>query len=113
MRILIVDDSPFIVKQIKGIIESMEIKCDIFAAENGEKAIEMINQNEFDIVLLDIVLPDINGLEVLKFIRRVKGYGEVFVIVMTSLESDEVLEESFKRGANDFIRKPIKPIELS
>ncbi|WAM36838.1 sensor histidine kinase [Caldicellulosiruptor acetigenus] len=113
MRILIVDDSPFIVKQIEGIIKSMEMKCDIFAAENGEKAIEMVSQNEFDLVLLDIVLPDINGLEVLKFIRRVKDYGEVFVIVMTSLESDEVLEESFNRGANDFIRKPIKPIELS
>ncbi|WP_272508297.1 response regulator [Caldicellulosiruptor naganoensis] len=62
---------------------------------------------------MDIVLPGVSGFDVLKFIRRTKEYGDIYVIVMTSLDDDEVIKESFSLGANDFIRKPINQIELT
>lgn len=113
MRILIVDDSQFICNQIKDIINSMEMNWEIWETDTGEKAIDLISENDIDIVFLDIVLPGIDGFDVLKFIRRVKEYGDVFVIVMTSLDNDEVIKESFSIGANDFIRKPINQVELT
>ncbi|ABP66930.1 response regulator receiver sensor signal transduction histidine kinase [Caldicellulosiruptor saccharolyticus DSM 8903] len=113
MRILIVDDSPLICRQINEIINSMEMNWEIWMVDTGEKAIELIDKNDIDIVFLDIVLPGISGFDVLKFVRRIKEYGDVYVIVMTSLDDDEVIKESFSLGANDFIRKPINQVELT
>lgn len=69
MRMLIVDDSPLICRQISEIISSMEMNWEIWTANNGEEAIELIDKDDIDIVFLDIVLPGISGSEVLKFIR--------------------------------------------
>ncbi len=113
MRILIVDDSPLICRQINEIINSMEMNWEIWTVDTGEKAIELIDKNDIDIVFLDIVLPGISGFDVLKFVRRTKEYGDIYVIVMTSLDDDEVIKESFSLGANDFIRKPINQVELT
>jgi len=91
----------------------MEMNWEIWMVDTGEKAIELIDKNDIDIVFLDIVLPGISGFDVLKFVRRIKEYGDVYVIVMTSLDDDEVIKESFSLGANDFIRKPINQVELT
>ena len=110
MNILIVDDTKFDIMIVKEIIKSNEIECFITTAGSGEEAIEIINSKEIDIVLLNIVMPKLSGIETLEIIRRKNK--NIIVIMITSLVDKKYLEESFELGANDYINMPIEPIEF-
>jgi len=112
MKVLIVDDNEIIIQLIKDILLSNNINAEIMEATNADKALDILDKEPIDIMILDIVMPVKDGIYVLKNIRRMKEYGDIYIIVMTSLNKDEVLKQSFDAGANDFIRKPINEIEF-
>lgn len=119
MGILIVDDSQTIRKSIKGILINGGHK-DIFLAESALDAFQQLgiktgeNTYRLDIqlILLDIVMPDVNGIAACRVIKSMKHLKDVPVIMMTSLKEKEVLKDAFDAGATDFITKPINDIEL-
>lgn len=105
-KILIVDDEA----SIRDLI-SLTLQLDnheTFEADDGEKALNLITKENFDLILLDIMLPKITGLELLKKIDKL-NVPIIFLTAKTSLQ-DKVL--GLKLGAEDYITKPFEPLEL-
>ena len=106
--VLIVDDDRIIRKQLEN-----ELKRDFFetfVAADGKTTLEIFGREKIDIVILDVKLPDIDGLELLKDIKEKKPDCEV--IVITGVGSQEIAISSLRRGAIDYIEKPIDLDEL-
>jgi len=113
MKILIVDDDPVIQKLIKNMLAKDGYE-NIQTAGSGEEALEMMKQNPPDLVVLDILMPGMQGYEVCRKMRTNKATVHTPVLMMTGsiLDKEKALEKSFKAGVTDFITKPIKTIEL-
>jgi len=103
-KILIVDDEDFLRNNLQNILGTAGYE--IVAVEAGNSALELIKSSDFDLVLLDLNLPDINGLEVLRQIKKLNE--ETLVIIMTGYASVESAVEALKLGAYDYIKKPFK-----
>ncbi len=103
-NILIVDDEEFIQLNLKNILS--EENFNIFVENNGKSALSIIEQEQIDLAFLDLNLPDMHGLEVLKRIKQVQP--EMLVIIMTGYASVESAVDAIKLGAYDYIKKPFK-----
>lgn len=104
--ILVIEDS----KKISELIEIyIGTQYQVFTAETGEEGLEKLEREEIDLVLLDIVLPGMNGLEVLTEIRKER---EVPVIILSSKDLDMDIILGLKMGADDYLTKPFNPLEL-
>lgn len=107
-RVLIVDDEEGFVNSLA---ERLSIRdYDVTTSVNGQDAIEKVRGYNFDVVMLDVVMPGIDGLEVLREIKRIKPLTEV--IMLTALPNVEIGVEAMKRGAMDYILKPCEMEEL-
>ena len=80
---------------------------EVEVAEGGAEALEMIGENFFDIVLLDIMMPEVSGYDVLEEVRKEKSPLELPIIMATAKDQGEDVVSAFKLGANDYITKPI------
>jgi len=109
MKILVVDDEAPIREMIKKGLSQMG-GYSVEVAQNGAEAIEKIEKDVFDLVLTDLKMPEMDGLELLKNIKGTRP--EVMVIMMTAYGSIETAVEAMKIGANDYITKPIDLNEL-
>lgn len=106
--ILIVDDDPYLREIVGGELSSEDYE--VVLAKDGEQGIELIHERRFDLVLLDINLPIVNGFQVLKLIKR--EYRTTKVIMISGQSDMRHALESRKLGADDFIGKPYDMIEL-
>jgi sigma-B regulation protein RsbU (phosphoserine phosphatase) len=87
---------------------------EVQAANSGREAIELLGNRQFDLVLLDIMMPGINGLEVLKFLRRVDSLIDLPIIMVTAKGGSEDVIEALELGANDYVTKPLDfPVVLA
>lgn len=101
-KVLIVDDNP---KYLEDVLPyyGYEVVC----ALDGEKAIEILNKdNTIDLVLLDVMMPKLNGWETLKIIRRTPKTKDIPVIMVTAVNEDQKMISGLKTGADDYIIKP-------
>lgn len=106
--ILVVEDNKINQMVTKKILEKNNFKCDI--AEDGLLAIEMLDRKEYDVILMDINMPIINGFETT---RRLRAKGiKTPVIALTAFDKDEITEESISSGINDIIIKPFEPVKM-
>ena len=104
-RILIVDDEPLILTQMsKGLCQICGFHGEINTVKNGKEAIDEICRYFYKICFLDIGLPDINGLEVMKMINRMSP--ETKVVIMSAAYITEEMKKKIKEGASMFIEKP-------
>ena len=83
----------------------------LLIAEDGRKAIELIEQHRPDLILTDIMMPFVSGLEVVSFVRGKLKLGSP-IIVFSAAGQEEMVLKSFDLGANDFMSKPFSPNEL-
>ncbi len=104
-QILVVDDEPLICQSYKEILEGEGFFVDM--AYSGEKGLKKILEKKFDLVLLDIQMPDISGLSLLKRMRAEQKNTPV--VITTSYLTVEVAVEAMKLGATDFVQKPFTP----
>ena len=106
-RVLVVDDEKLIVKGIRFSLEqdNMEVDC----AYDGEEALEKLRANEYDMVLLDIMLPKLTGLEVCQQLRE---FSNVPVIMLTAKGDDMDKIMGLEYGADDYITKPFNILEV-
>lgn len=109
MNILVVDDSAFMRKVVTDIVEEQTDLHVANTARNGKQAVEMISRNNYDLVLMDIEMPTMNGLEALKIIRRT---NDVPVIILSALSKKENTIEALAKGATDFVEKPNNLLNL-
>ncbi|MFW6131005.1 MAG: sigma-54-dependent transcriptional regulator [Candidatus Aminicenantaceae bacterium] len=106
--VLIVDDDPLIRKTLNSHLSNK--KLDVILAEDGESALQEFERNKPELVILDIRLPDINGLEVL---RRIKEKdSNTSVIIMTAYDDMKTTVEAIKQGAFEYLVKPLDNVEL-
>ena len=109
--ILIVDDDATIITLYKERLEMDNYR--VVLAENGSEAIEKIDQAKHDLILLDVMMPKLGGIDVLEFIKSQEKLKKIPVIVFTALSSDESKINSLIKGADDYIVKTkITPKEL-
>jgi len=109
--ILIVDDNAINILVIEAMLEE-EGFANTFQASNAIDAYEVIDTQEIDLILMDIIMPDINGLEATEAIKSNKKFSHIPIIMVTATEDDDDLRTSFSLGAVDFIRKPVNKVEL-
>lgn len=108
MRILIVEDEKSLSQEIKDFLEKEEYNCDV--AYTGSEASELIAINPYDFILLDIGLPDYNGLDLIK---EAKEYNsEAYFIIITARGELEDKIKGFDLGADDYLPKPFSLLEL-
>ena len=103
-KILIVDDAKFnrdILKEILG------DAYNYLEAENGKQAIQMIGENiEIDLMLLDLNMPQMNGFEVLKIMKRSQCIAEIPVIMVSSEDAVDTMRKAYELGITDYITRP-------
>ncbi|MBP7175570.1 MAG: diguanylate cyclase [Thermoclostridium sp.] len=110
VRLLIVDDTPENL-EISGKILEKE-SYDIYVADSGETALDLASNVKFDLILLDIMMPVMDGFEVCRRIREKPEYGSVPVIFLSAKAGIESVMKGFELGAVDYVRKPFNPAEL-
>ncbi len=104
-KILIVDDVP---QHIKILGEALRQEHDILAATSGTHALELVKEQHPDLILLDVLMPDCNGFEVLRLLKEDPISRDIPVIFITSLDADEDETRGFELGAMDYIVKPFR-----
>ncbi len=107
-RILIVDDEPIVVHSCRRILEAGGHTVD--STDNGLDALRRVDENGYDIVVLDIMMPQMNGLDVLQQIKE--RHPDVDVVMVTGLSQVQTAVKAMKLGAFDYLPKPFDPDEL-
>lgn len=107
MKILIVDDEKLLVKGMRFNLENEGY--DVDTVYNGEDALELATKNKYDLIVLDLMLPKISGLEVCK---RIREFSKVPIIMVTAKGEDTDKLLGFEHGADDYLSKPFNVLEL-
>lgn len=114
MKILAVDDDPLILELL---IETLRANgyADVSTAACADEAVRMISsaRQPFDCFLLDVVMPEVDGIELCRWIRRSALYRTVPILMITSMSEKKFIDRAFKAGASDYVTKPFEPVELS
>ena len=102
LKILITDDSKLLRKKLRAELEKLD--CDVLEAENGKEAIMRDLTEQQDGIILDIVMPEVGGVETLQVIKEINP--EIPVIMLSSAGTSQKLKQTLELGALDFIQKP-------
>ncbi len=112
LKVLVVDDDMINRMLLKTLLKKNASVSEIVEAENGSEALEKLKRDgDFNIILLDVMMPVLNGVEFLKIFRAEISNSHIPVIVLTT--DDTRKTEVLENGANDFLRKPILGEDLS
>lgn len=109
-KILIVDDEPFNVELLEGFLSQ---NYDILKAYNGNEALIIVGTNPPDLIILDIMMPGINGYEVCSRIKSDEKTMSIPIVIVTALNERKAKVKAIEAGADDFLNKPIDIIELT
>ncbi len=108
--ILVVDDSLSIRKFLSGLLKKQDFEVEL--AKNGQTAIELLSQREFDVVITDLEMPQLSGYDLIEQIRGDARWDSLPVIVLTGRAGKNIEQHSLKLGADEFVIKPFKESEL-
>ena len=106
--VLVVDDSKIMRNIVKNIFTDLKIPSVYLEAENGIKAIQLIEVNKIDVIFLDWNMPQMNGIEFLKKVRSIPKYDSLPIVMVTSESAKYNVIEALDAGASDYIVKPIQ-----
>ena len=109
MKILVVDDEPDLIESVRLGFTLQWREVDVLGAGSGEAGLDVIEQEQPDIVLLDVGLPDIDGFEVL---RQVRAFSDVPVVMLTARDDSMDKVKGLELGADDYVTKPFNHLEL-
>src|SRR2546423_4525044 len=110
MKILVVDDSPTIRAALKALLERMGRT--VVAAADGEQALQMYRQDRPGLVLIDVVMPIMDGYESARHMRETKADEWVPIIFLSSKEADQDLDRAIEAGGDDYLVKPVGVVLL-
>jgi DNA-binding response OmpR family regulator len=111
MRVLVVDDEEMI-RQLVRVTLSRDERLEVFEADSGEAALEQVREHDPDLVILDVRMPGIDGVEACRQIRAEHGTEHPLVVMLTALGQDEDLARYREAGATDHFIKPFSPRSL-
>ena len=106
-KILLVDDEPYILEFLKYNLEKSNYH--VFTADNGEEGVKIALSTQPDLILIDVMMPNMDGMEVCSIIREEKNIEQPIIAFLTSRSEDYSQIAGFEVGADDYITKPIRP----
>ena len=109
-RLLIADDDPIIVSMLRAKLSDLSLE--ILEAQDGEAAIEVLQQKEIDLLILDGIMPKVDGFELLRRMRHDLQRQGVKVLMLSSRKQEEDVVRGLQLGANDYMSKPFSLLEL-
>lgn len=109
-RILVVDDDPINLQVINSILSSNDY--DVFTVMRGENALEILHTKEWDLVISDVMMPQMSGYELTQKIRQRFSITELPILLLTARSQPADIENGFLSGANDYVTKPVDALEL-
>jgi signal transduction histidine kinase len=113
MKVLVIDDSRTSLAVAESHLKKIQEIDQIILCEDPTKAIDIINEEAVDIIVLDIVMPGIDGIELLRLLRGDQQYDDIPIIMFTAISGDATLKKCFELGASDYINVPINPVEFA
>lgn len=112
MKVLVVDDDRFNIKVAQGYLKYYFSEYTVFLCENPKLVMGILDEQGIDVLLLDIMMPEIDGITLLRLIRSKETFNDLQIIMLTALNDNESFKTCFELGANDYIRKPIDITEF-
>ncbi|MBW2146793.1 MAG: response regulator [Deltaproteobacteria bacterium] len=109
-KILVVDDDDLVLIALTELLKPKDYE--VTTALNGPEALGLLSRERFDLIILDIIMPEMSGLEVCRKVRDMEDYRDVPIIMLTAKSADEDREQGMEAGANLFLSKPISPQRL-
>ncbi len=110
IRIVVIDDDPTIVKVVRIILQTNGFE--VIEALNGAEALDLVENELPDIVLLDIMMPEMDGFEVLRRLKENEATKEIPVVFLTAKTGAEYVNRGVEMGASEYIIKPFSPAAL-
>ena len=110
IRILVVDDEPDVLELVVYHLEKEAYRVDV--ADTGDKALKMARENLPSLLVLDLMLPGINGLEICRLLKRDPKTRDIPILMLTARASEENRIKGLEFGAHDYVTKPFSPREL-
>lgn len=110
IRLLIVDDHPFFRQGVRLFLDGIEWITAVDEAENGSQALNLLDNHQIDVVLMDLQMPEMDGIETTR--QVLKSWPEVKVLVLTSFNSWDKVYDALRAGASGYLLKDAKPEEL-
>ena len=111
-RILIVEDSPTMRALLNSALEGLEVPVKITEASSGFEALRCLPREPFDLIVTDINMPDINGLELVAFAKSNHAYQSIPLIIVSTEGADRDRERGLELGADAYLVKPFEPENL-
>ena len=111
-HILVVEDSPTMRALLTASLEEISGEIKVTEAVNGFEALRALPRNSFDLIVTDINMPDINGLELVSFVKNNPAYREIPLVIVSTEGSDRDLDRGVSLGADAYVVKPFDPADL-
>ncbi len=111
-HILVVEDSPTMRALLTASLEEIPGEIKVTEAENGFEALRALPRGSFDLIVTDINMPDINGLELVSFVKSNPAYQSIPLIIVSTEGADRDLDRGVSLGADAYIVKPFEPGDL-
>lgn len=108
--VLLVDDSATVLMFEQMMLRGTGLHLRV--ARNGQQALSEIRKDPPDLILLDIIMPDVTGIEICKRLKEDPNTRKIPILMVTTKAESETVERAFKAGCNDFVTKPIDKAEL-
>jgi len=109
-KVLIVDDVPKNIQMAMNILKNEGHK--MFYAKNGMMALELVKEHDFDLILLDIMMPEMNGFEVCEVLKKDEKNKNIPIVFLSGKDSTSDIEQAYEVGGIDYVVKPFITIEL-
>lgn len=110
-KILVIDDSATNIVLVKGVLE--EAGYEIITSNSAKKALKILDTEKPDLILLDLMMPQMSGYDFLEKMNEEKLLDEIPVIVVSAKITEEAIDKAIKNGASDYIKKPVDIQELT
>lgn len=111
-RILIVEDSPSMRSLLVAALDELSPPAKVVEVENGFEALRLLPRGAWDLIITDINMPDINGLELVSFVKSNDSYRDVPLVIVSSESSERDRAKGLSLGADAYIVKPFEPQDL-
>jgi len=109
-KILVIDDDELVLIAIQELLTPLGLS--VTTMSNGPGALEKASSDRFDLVILDIIMPEMDGFEVCQRIRQMDSYAETPILMLTAKSGEEDKQRGMETGANLYLPKPISPKRL-
>lgn len=110
-KVLIVEDSAATRELLRAAVEAVS-EVEVFTAVSGFEALKVLPRHRFELIITDINMPDINGLELINFVKKNPHYREVPLFIVTTEGREQDRDRGLQLGANEYVLKPFAPEQL-